>query len=535
MIKLLFCTLMIIPLVSQAAPPTTPKQPVKAPIKAKLRAPSSAAAGVLAKGRSDNPFGRVQELIRAKNFAAASEFLFNLRRTEKNPIVRSKINYFLGLTLYRMRLFQAASFPLIEVVRQGSSSEQGQKALDLLLNISQVLGEPSLVRYAIQSTTLDKVNPATRALYHFLKAEMLADSGDINGARNDLLEARTLDPNRYEVHYALGTLDLQSQNPTAALVHFKTLLDLTAQLPIKDKMRGMTILAMARAHYQAQQWKNSIDFYRQIPKDHALYRQSLLELSWALFRNGQFRSSLSPLLTLHSEYYENFYDPESLLLRSIILLFSCRFDEVDKVHALFEKTYRVTFTQMEDWVKRNSPDSEAFKQFDRILQAGSGSKSETASMDGLPFFVVRSVADERDVASEIKYRSLLFREAKITTATLPVNSSLRKYVLSVLSSRDKTAQKRIGHKVKVHVEAYAVALADYLNRGDFIHYENLSGRRETLKIRIATPIQDDVKIDSKLSRTYFIQNGYRYWPFQGEYWRDEVGNYQFVGEARCGE
>ena len=41
------------------------------------------------------------------------------------------------------------------------------------------------------------------------------------------------------------------------------------------------------------------------------------------------------------------------------------------------------------------------------------------------------------------------------------------------------------------------------------------------------------QIDEKSDRDYYIQNGFEYWPFRGEYWLDELGNYHYVGTQAC--
>ena len=57
----------------------------------------------------------------------------------------------------------------------------------------------------------------------------------------------------------------------------------------------------------------------------------------------------------------------------------------------------------------------------------------------------------------------------------------------------------------------------------------LRGKREAVKKRIARRYVDKVQIDEKFSRDYYIKNGYEYWPFKGENWLDELGNYHYIG------
>ena len=54
--------------------------------------------------------------------------------------------------------------------------------------------------------------------------------------------------------------------------------------------------------------------------------------------------------------------------------------------------------------------------------------------------------------------------------------------------------------------------------------------KNQLKVKI---IGAEQTVDQDATRDFYAQNGYRYWPFEGEYWRDEIGSYQYVGVNRC--
>jgi hypothetical protein len=78
-------------------------------------------------------------------------------------------------------------------------------------------------------------------------------------------------------------------------------------------------------------------------------------------------------------------------------------------------------------------------------------------------------------------------------------------------------------------------MLDLLEQEGFIRYEEINGRKETLKKKIAgKDLPDDqMQEDKARARDFYIQNGYEYWPFRGEYWLDELGNYHYVGKQSC--
>ena len=54
-----------------------------------------------------------------------------------------------------------------------------------------------------------------------------------------------------------------------------------------------------------------------------------------------------------------------------------------------------------------------------------------------------------------------------------------------------------------------------------------------LKKKITSKHLGSVQIIEGTSRDFFVQNGFEFYPFQGEYWLDELGNYHYVGTQSC--
>ena len=46
----------------------------------------------------------------------------------------------------------------------------------------------------------------------------------------------------------------------------------------------------------------------------------------------------------------------------------------------------------------------------------------------------------------------------------------------------------------------------------------INGRKESLKKKVSGKNLPGGTIDEDSDRDYYVQNGYQYWPFQGEYW-----------------
>ena len=107
------------------------------------------------------------------------------------------------------------------------------------------------------------------------------------------------------------------------------------------------------------------------------------------------------------------------------------------------------------------------------------------------------------------------------------------YALKVINNRSRNAKLAVGDMTKAHLLNMRVELRDLYEQAGFIRYEMINGKKENLKMKLAGKDLTAAQIDDKIDRTFYVQNGYEYYPFQGEYWLDEIGNYHYLGKQSC--
>ena len=92
---------------------------------------------------------------------------------------------------------------------------------------------------------------------------------------------------------------------------------------------------------------------------------------------------------------------------------------------------------------------------------------------------------------------------------------------------------RSGRQIHAHLVAIHNELLDLLEQEALLRYEITNGRMEEVKKRIAGKQLPEKQVDESNERDFYVQNGFEYWPFKGEYWLDELGNYHYVGTQSC--
>ena len=306
------------------------------------------------------------------------------------------------------------------------------------------------------------------------------------------------------------------------------------QKGITDTNRVAALMGLARVLYQGQKFKDSIKIYRSIPRDTVYFYDSLIENSWNYLRSGKFRSALSNFQTLHSVFYKDRYQPESLILRAYVYLYICKYYEMEKVLDFF----KVVYLPLLNKVKRSLKWGASYSRYVKAaLDARRNKEQGLEISDGsaLPQVVMDRVMKNAKFRSLVNYLDRLEGE-KSLLETLPSEwrrDRVGRNASSILNRRIASTRKAAGKEVRNILLEVQAELKRLVTSEQYLRYDMLKGKREYLKKKISRKYLDKLQIDEKVSRSYYIQNGYEYWPFDGEAWLDELGNYHYLGRHNC--
>src|SRR6185312_4130645 len=107
---------------------------------------------------------------------------------------------------------------------------------------------------------------------------------------------------------------------------------------------------------------------------------------------------LSNLHSLHSPYYDDFYLPESILLRGIVYLYICQYDEMEKTLSMFEKLYQPVQFKLDQFLGQHTDPYDYFKETERVIKNFDDLKGNNNARKSykIPFIIVRALMKEGD-------------------------------------------------------------------------------------------------------------------------------------------
>jgi len=515
--------------------------------KKKASAPKSKSskkkAGSNNSGSSDlsaggNIVARIKSLAASNQYEEASKLLFTVSRNPKNASEAAQLKYMLGLMLMELKLHQVASFVFYDVVdeeiRNRSDGKYMRQSLGKLSYLANVLDSDVLLKYAVSRIQISDFPAESRDLFFYRFGELKLKEGDHDEAAK-IFSKVDQDSNVYpQALYKQGLAYAEENKVGKAVAAFEELLNMHSSRPVTDPNRVNAHLALARIYYQAKKWDTATNYYRLIPRDTLQWHDGLFEMSWAMMRSGQFRSASSNFHTLHSPYYEDVYAPEGLLLRAIVYLYICRYDEMEKVLDLFDRIYKPVSSNIDKMLSRSDDSRLYWDEIKKGLDLEKENKAKK-TYKRLSDITVSSLMKQPLIKSNLNYYQMLEAEDELINKLGGgwKSSALGKFSQRIIDRRKDSTRDLVGKLARNHLLKMKSELRDFFEQGDFLKFEMVSGKKEVIGKEIAGKKIPRKTITDDASRNYFIVNGFEYWPFQGEYWLDELGNYHYVGVQAC--
>ncbi len=475
------------------------------------------------------------KLIRERKYEAASQRLYRLSR---NPLLRDyreELRYKLGLVLMEMGLNQVAAVEFLRVAVKGKSKFLKQ-SLEKLSFAADSLNFDVLLNLAISKITVGDFPAIHKDMLFYRIGEFQLKKKDYLEAAKNFNRVDTNSRYFFRAKYSQAVALAEDGKPGLAAQAFEEILQNTGNKNVTDPIRVSALIGKARALYQEKKWEDAIATYREVPRDSNVWHETLFEGSWAMLRGAKFRSALSNFQSLHSPFYENNYLPESLVLRSIVYLYICKFDELNKTLGLFENVYGPVRRKILQYLSRRPDPAKIYQDF--------MAASEGQGVAQIPMPAVRKIEKEYDFSQNQSYLDNLNAELETFEGLSSTwkGSPLGKYAQKLITLRIKKTERKLGLIIKRHLFEVKSELRDFFEQVGFLQLEVVNLQKEEVKKELSKKDEEKAmeemgmqksQLDRNVDRKFFIQNGFEYWPFQGEYWLDELGNYHYLGVSSC--
>jgi hypothetical protein len=498
-----------------------------------------------------------KKLFDAQKWDQAALALFSVAAGETKDDAGNQqlAQYYLAISLYRLKLYQA-SYALFSLVAETRDHVKFNETLLWLAKLATQLPEPADIiervgRYSDKEiASFD--NEQQRELFYQLNY-MLGRYKYRNRQFEDAIRLfnKVKDTSEYYVHaqFFAGTSYVQLRKSVPAVKAFQRAASAVESgvkgIEDEARVRDLAYLSMARTYYSASikldpetnapsvdstKLSAAVKYWNQIDSSSEYWLDALFEESWAYFMAGQYPKALGNIHSLQSPYFPGAFYPEAEILKAVIYFSNCNYEAATTVVARFNKRYVPIQDELKKVLARFKGEQQAEPFFKFLISVRKGQADLPGSVKG----IVEGSLSDRQLLRNIEYVRVLDEEmSRFQQGSASFKSSaLGTQVQEALKIARDLAVQNAGDLAKARYERNLEELDEHLRNGEKILIDITSAQRNELDSAIAS--NQVSKAESKIFGRVNPDEEHMLWPFDGEYWRDELGFYRQVVESACG-
>ncbi|NBX16614.1 MAG: hypothetical protein EBR09_04540 [Proteobacteria bacterium] len=483
---------------------------------------TSHAAGAIAAGRVALSRG---------DFLGAARIFYQVASSSTGE-AKQDAEMLLGQALDQARFPYGAAYFYSRIVSLGPRGKYFRPALDALsqLNSRTPLGRASIS--GLFSVKVDQIEipPASKGFFHYFRGLEAFDAGpdkpaNLRRGKAEFDRVPAGSPYYAPSQFYLGVIYSILKNSDSALDAFKR-----AQRSSNDNVRQLATINLGRVFYERKEYKASFENYSKIPRDSDLWLQSIFEGAYGFFMIQKHNNTLGNLHTLTSPFFERRFFPETYILRAITYLRLCRVEDVDKALRQFQERYKPKFSGLNGLLKTYRRQNSGF--YDLVARY-----SNSRSMK--EFSEAIDIVDSVSRTESFKEGQTVVRNVERERNLLKSRGSRLEALSEVLKGyygelRKKTAE-RTGQQAYDHALQLFRYLQDLSNQTRLINLERQAVVTDNIREEYQGEPDGADKTDwGEGMRPLNLKQQLEYWPFEGEYWEDELGAYVYNIDTKCG-
>lgn len=525
--------------------------------------PSGAATGVLAEA---------EDKYKAEDFQGAA-VIFHAVSSGKTPGDKLRAQFWLGKSLYKLQFYAVSLAVFSEIVTAGPSHPYHKLTLPWLASLSRELPEGAGVLEKVgtyKPTELeDSAFDEVRDELYYLLGRFYYQKGDLGQAI--ALLGQVPDNSEYYIpaQFFLGVAETREFHGPQAVEAFKNVLrknialresfakdkkkrkaELKAKKKAAKKAKGKQLageveelsyeeemqryeeranLALGYIFYQVGKYETALKYYDKVPLESPYWLDSILASSWTEFRmvevepdkaNMHYQRTLGYIHTLNAPFFYDYLYPESIILKAVTYYFNCRYQPAKLAIEEFNRRYPKTRDDLKDLLAKAPEDFALFELSVKI-------RNSESSLDPFVEEVAQKSLQDKTLEKNYAFVNELVREQQSLEETKPdfKGSPLAELITENLDGLLSLAKESTGALARNRLTQQIQQINDLEREAIKIEYEILN-RIKAGDAGSATERRPQrPKIDSE-------HEIYRY---NGEYWKDELGYYNYQVTSRCKE
>lgn len=507
-------------------------------------------------GQMTEQAAQAKRLFDGEKWSDAAAALYRVYRGETGDDEgnRQLAQYHLAIALYRLKFYQG-SYGIFSEIADKPNHMKFNETLLWLAKLATDLPEPADIVERIgkyNDSQIDKFNNQNQRELYWQLNYLLGRYKYRNRQYDDALRLFTK-VDRQSKYYVRsqffgGISNVQLRRSIPAVQSFQRIVGAIDSGEIEvvddeDRMRDLAFLSMARTYYSASvrldennaptidgaKLSAAVKYWNKVDQGSEYWLDALFEESWAYFMAGDYARALGNVHTIQSPYFPNAYYPEAEILKAVIYFSNCQYDDTETIIAKFQTKYQPMYDDLSGVLKRfqGEDQDEPFYTFLKQVRDGK------ADLPPRIKIVVENALGDRQLLRHLQYVQVLDDEQK-RFGKAPAafrDSPLGNDVKDAMQLARDIAVRNAGQLARERYQRNLDELSEHLRDSAKIHIDIISAKRNQLDAALAGS-----QLSAQESERNIVSTDEEHviWPFDGEYWRDELGFYRQTITSKCG-
>jgi TolA-binding protein len=472
--------------------------------------------------------------------------------TQDAPANVQKAQFFLGKSLYHLHFYQSALSVFDEISEVGRNHLFFDQTLQWLAQLGSQLPEPAGIidkvgRFGVEQ--LEQFNTADNAdLYNqllYLMGRSKYNQGEFKAAIKLFTKIDRANKWYVRAQFFEGISYVRMRRAKPAAGAFREIIAALDRADVSgvedpERMKDLAWISLARVYYTAANrinaegirqvdgvlLGNAVEAWNKINQDSEYWLDALFEESWAFFLADQYSRALGNVHTLFSPYFKESFYPEALVLKAVVFFTNCQMKNATAVVQSFHQRYDPLRAKLDELLERYQDNAQFF---DFLKKVRAGEANLSPEVRG----IINSAVSDRAVLANLEYVALLEEEEQ-SLGKSPAefkNSSVGARILQDILVQKSFAIDQAGELAKARYNRLVEEMQDLSNQIDTVEIEVLNYERGQL----GRELQEQMSAASESTGgQVYVSPEHNVWPFDGEYWRDELGYYRQQVTYKCG-
>lgn len=428
---------------------------------------------------------------------AANRFWEILKTAEEGSEDFETANYFIGQSLYKLGFRYGGTEYFYQIVRFAGNTEYIGNSIETLRDLIENYPNDSrlIVEDLFFSVELSFLDAANADFVEFYQGLHNKRHGFERWAKQHFDRIHPESPYHYRVRYIEAVELLRKGKTEEAQTILQEIID--AKFDDHD-VKGRARQTKARLFYERKKYPEALEVYNAVDSPLPEQASVFMEKGWTQYFMKNYELALGAVHAVGAPIYSGYFDAEKFIIQMLVYKDLCMYPAAGLTLENYQKQYGPAVKMI-----KNRDD---LTQSEKLLNALFWSEGVKQRYDFL-----QSVNDELE--------RLRGRKAWR-------DSGLREHLVNLYELKQKEMAQSIKAEVYDGLEVVSEKLLEEDEQVNLLTYEVKLDELKRAKVFQSLELAEEEKLP--------MTHGDRiYWPYDGEYWTDEMHDFKFLVRDEC--